>query len=340
MQSLSSVVEQVFVIDRQRSWRAAAGVAPFQVLSRSGLSTVGLSKQYDAVLLEAEHTASILENPTLQAKNRILRVHNDEARFFHELSKSSKHLLHKVFYLSEVAKFKLFSPKVMSQCDALWFISDFERSEHVKRYPNDSTKSFFVPPRVDRNMMRSQPLQGRKALFIGNLSLAVNSAGVEWYIKNVHPFLSDVEGYSLVLAGRTGRESSELLNRITGTPNLSIFQNPQEIEGFYRDATVFVNPVLRGAGIKLKTVDAIQAGLPIVTTSTGVEGTGLIHGKHLLVADSPGAFADCVRILLTDKRLARQLVSAAQEFVVREFDQERIIRESLSRLYESESRSL
>jgi glycosyltransferase involved in cell wall biosynthesis len=332
MQAVSSVVDQVFMIDRQRGWRAAAGLAPFQVLSRADLATVGLFREYDAVLLEAEHVASILQNPTLRAKNLILRVHNDEARFFQELSKSSKSFFHKAFCLSEAAKFKFFSRKIMSQCDALWFISDYERSEHVKRHPGDSRKSFFVPPRVDVNAMHSQSLEGRKTLFIGNLSLAVNSVGVEWYVENVHPSLRDVEGYSFVLAGRTGGSSRELLNKIAGTPHLSIYQDPPEIESFYRDAAVFVNPVFRGAGLKLKTIDAIQAGLPIVTTSTGVEGTGLVHGEHLLIADSPASFADSVRNLLDDKRLARDMVTAAQEFVAREFDQERIMRESLSKL--------
>jgi glycosyltransferase involved in cell wall biosynthesis len=117
--------------------------------------------------------------------------------------------------------------------------------------------------------------------------------------------------------------------------NIILIENPKEIESLYVSAAVFVNPVRRGAGLKLKTIDAIQAGLPIVTTSTGVEGTGLMHQRDVLVADTPKEFAECIRNIFNDKRMASDLVTAAQKFVAGEFDQEGIIMESLSTLNRS-----
>ena len=114
-------------------------------------------------------------------------------------------------------------------------------------------------------------------LFIGTLAFANNSSAVEWYVSKVHKLLCDVVGYNFVVAGNTVGESAEVLKRMVSPyPNITLIENPKEIGSLYGSAAVFVNPVPRGAGLKMKTIDAIQAGLPVVTTSTGVEGTGLL----------------------------------------------------------------
>jgi len=330
IQTLKAQVDQLFIVQRQRGFKSAAAALPFQVQSRADLRTVALSSEYKAVVMVAEHVCSILQNPNLRAQKRILRLHNDEVRFFQELSKSSKNLLRKAFYRSEAAKFRVLSPKIMAKCDALWFISDYERKQHVKKHPADREKAFFVPPRVDRNAMGHRSLEGCRVLFIGTLAFANNSSAVEWYVSQVHQLLCGVVGYNFVVAGNTVGESAEVLEGIVAPyQNITLIANPKEIESLYGSAAVFVNPVFRGAGLKMKTIDAILAGLPVVTTSTGVEGTGLMHQRHLLVADTPKEFAECIRSIFNDRRMASELVAAAQKFVVTEFDQEKIIKESL-----------
>jgi glycosyltransferase involved in cell wall biosynthesis len=337
IRALIAEVGQLFIVLRQRGFKSGVAALPFQVQSRVALRTVALSKEYKAVVMVAEHVASILQNPSLRAQKRILRLHNDEVRFFQELSKSSKNVLRKAFYQSEAAKFRVLSPRVMAKCDALWFISDYERKQHLKKHPADRKKAFFVPPRVDRNAMRHQSLEGCRVLFIGTLAFANNSSAVEWYVSQVHQLLCDLVGYNFVVAGNTVGESALVLKRIVAPyRNITLIENPKEIESLYGSAVVFVNPVLRGAGLKMKTIDAIQAGLPVVTTSTGVEGTGLTHQRHLLVADTPKEFAQCIRDIFNDRRMASKLVTASQKFIAREFDQERIIRESLLTLDHAE----
>jgi polysaccharide biosynthesis protein PslH len=333
LNAVKAEVDQLFIVERQRGFKSALTALPFQMRSRAGLETVVLSRQYEAVVMIAEHVASILRNPSLRAKKRILRLHNNEVHFFQELSKSSRGLFRKAFYHSEAAKFRVLSPRIMSKCDALWFISDYEMKEHVKKYPADQEKAFFVPPRIDRNEMRHQKLEGCRVLFVGTLGFANNSSAVEWYVSHVHHLLLDVSGYNFVVAGNTVEGSAEALQKLAADhQNITLYENPKEIESLYGSAAVFVNPVLRGAGLKMKTINAIQAGLPIVTTSTGIEGTGLMHQMHVLVADTPREIAECIRAIFSDRRMAQDLVRSAQEFIAREFDQEKIIKESLSSL--------
>ena len=326
-------VDQLLIVDRQRDWKAALSWQPYQLQSRAGLRTADLSGEYAAVVLEAEKVAPILRNPRLRARKYILRLHNDEARFAREIGRSSKNLLEKLFHATEAARFMIVTPFIHSRCHALWFVSDFEMKEHLKKHPADERKSFFVPAAIETTAMRRQSLRGQKVLFVGTLSLPSNLRAVEWYIFNVHPLLCTVPEYRFVVAGSTRGASIRALREMTQRhPNITLYEDPADLEGLYRDAAVFVNPVLRGAGIKRKTIDAIQAGLPVVSTMIGIEGSRLEPEKHVLIGDSAQSFANRVRRLLNDKNLGQELVTSAQDFLTREYDQKRIIAQSLSQI--------
>jgi len=324
------IVEHLFIIERGRSISAMISLTPFHVRSREGLQSIALSETYAVVLLKSDYVAPILRNANLNAKVRIL-VADGEARYFRALSKCADSWWERCFYRAEALKFDRFSPGIRAKCDLLWFVSDWERTHHVQKYPKDSLKSVFLPPDPGVSSMCPYSGDGKEVVFIGSLTVPLNVEGLEWYIEQVHPSLSKVQGYSLTVAGRTGGASIPAVNKMVRRyPNISFFPDPRELSGLYQRAAVFVNPVLRGAGIKLKTIQALHAGVPVVTTSIGMEGTGLIAGTHLVMADSADDFVSGVAMLLQDRSLAARLVHSAQSYLAETYDHERNMRRSLS----------
>jgi glycosyltransferase involved in cell wall biosynthesis len=73
-----------------------------------------------------------------------------------------------------------------------------------------------------------------------------------------------------------------------------------------------VAPLQLGGGTKLKILDAMAAGVAVVTTSIGAEGLELEHGKHAMIADDPMVFAQHVRTVLADAALRAALVENAR----------------------------
>jgi glycosyltransferase involved in cell wall biosynthesis len=328
---VQGIVDQLWIVERNTSVSSVLSLTPFQVCSRRALQSVALKKTYSAVLLKSEYVAPILKNMNLSARVRILRAENDEARYFRELSKSADNRVARYFYRAEAAKFGRFSPLVRAECDLLWFVSDWERACHVQQRPEDSQKAIFMPSGSDVKRMRPYSREGKDVLFVGGLTIPLNLEGLEWYIANVHPKLLKLPEYSFTIAGRTGGVSNPLLQRmISGHSSISLCADPQDLTRLYSRAAVFVNPVLRGAGVKVKTSHALHAGVPVVSTSIGMEGTGLIKGTHLLVADSPGEFAQDVARLLRNRELAERLVRAAQSFLAETYNYETNLRRSLS----------
>lgn len=89
----------------------------------------------------------------------------------------------------------------------------------------------------------------------------------------------------------------------------------KNLRNLFDPCRVFVCPLRTGAGVKGKIASALSYGIPVVSTNIGVEGSDLEHGKHVLVADTPSAFADAVLRVYSDPVLWGRLAVAGQDQV-------------------------
>ncbi len=316
MKFMQTLVDNLWVIQRTRSPSALLSHLPFHYRTRLGLKSVNLSEQYDVTIIESEFVGAILENPKLSARHLVLNVHNDEARLHRALAKDAPRLLDRVIFFAESVKFELYSPKVMSRCDRLWYVSDVELKK-AQAVPYRS-KVRYLPCLVESDRLKRQSLNSSKVFYAGALSVPINQHGLIWYLENVHPQLLSLPDYELVIAGRTGHASvKNLLSSIKSSKRVSFFPDLDDIGHLYASAAVFINPIQRGAGVKVKTIDAVVSGLPVVTTSVGAEGTGFLNDKHVIIADSADAFSQGVTALLAEREHGQQMVDAAQELVLR-----------------------
>lgn len=315
-------VDKIYTVQRNRSWQSAVSLQPFQAASRAGLSKIRLSSHYDAVLLESEFVGDILENDSLSADLLLLRVHNDSAHNFAQLAASERNIPKWLFYLTESLKARRYFRRVSACCNQLWFVSSIEHEAYQRSHNSARITTFFLPPHIDPDGFSISPRMTPHALFLGTLGLAPNAEAVLWYLKEVHEKLRDIPHYGLDVAGNTlGSSIPSLHKAASAFPNVFIYENPEIVDGLHSQASVFVNPVLHGSGVKQKTIRAIECGLPVVSTTVGAEGTGLVHGEHILIADSGEEFAKCVREVLLNPELALRMVRNAQDFLRRNYDQ-------------------
>jgi glycosyltransferase involved in cell wall biosynthesis len=88
-----------------------------------------------------------------------------------------------------------------------------------------------------------------------------------------------------------------------------------ELQSYYRRASVLVVPLRAGSGVRQKIIEAMALGRPVVSTTLGAEGLGVRDGEHLLVADTPADFAAAVVRLCREPALVARLTGAARAFV-------------------------
>jgi glycosyltransferase involved in cell wall biosynthesis len=89
---------------------------------------------------------------------------------------------------------------------------------------------------------------------------------------------------------------------------------------YFRSADVFVVPLLNGTGTRLKILEAMAAGIPVVTTTKGCEGLDVVDHEHVLIADEPEQFARHIVTLLHDADLRSKLITHARDLVRAKYD--------------------
>jgi glycosyltransferase involved in cell wall biosynthesis len=327
------VLNQVILVPRQRNAIGIFSQVPVQVRTRYSLRKVQLTQQYDLALLETEAVAAVLDNRSLRSRLFVLRVQNDEPKFFRDLAKSEGNWAKKAYYAEEARRYRRFIPKVYARVHRLWFISAEERDEFVANAdPGLGGKAEFVPAPLSSGGFRPHPEEGRNVLFVGTLSLPVNVEALQWYLAKVHPRLQSYPSYRLVIAGNTrGTDVSWLKRQIQELKEVELVEDPDGValDSLYRSSAVFINPALGGAGVKLKTINAIEAGLPVVCTRIGSQGTGLRPGQDIWQEETPEAFAEAILTLLNDRKRRQQILASAQEFLVNHYDHASVIARSL-----------
>jgi len=325
---VSRRVRSLQIIRRAPNVTGVFSRRPIQIETRRALSQLRFSESYDVVLLEQEYTAPVLEAPSLKYGKACLRVHNGESAYYAELARTERNWWKKAYYYIESSRFREASEQVFRQVDELWFISWDDYNRWVQNWPGEMSRAEWLPAAIPGPWRPWSPAE-KRVLIAGNLFQPTNLEGLEWYLNDVHPRLSIRGGYELWVAGSTrGKTARTLLARLSRTPRVRTFLNPPCLASIYEQCGVFVNPMQRGVSVKLKTLDAIAHGLPVVSTPAGTEGTGLQPGEHVLWARDGAEMADLLRSLLESPARRQALAVAAQAFLRDRYDQKR----NLSRL--------
>lgn len=318
LSSVGEVVRSMFFSPRDYGWRCLLSLKPFQVASRAGLRDFEPSAHYDAVLLETEFVAEVMPALGQTHAQKLLRVHNNEEMYFRAMLLASRGIGRRLYYWSEALKFRRYSPLVKRASDLVLHISHDEYEGDRRGEFRD--KTIFFPPHVDASQFVAPRAQGgMQVLFVGNLFTDNNIAGLKWYLDEVHPLVrTRVSGYHLVIAGNSRGNPPGFLQTLDH--DIRFCESPASLEEIYASSSLFINPVRSGAGVKIKTINAIEQGVPVVSTSVGAEGIGLTHGEHFLRADTPADFAHAVVMALADDALRIKLASHAQAYLAARFD--------------------
>lgn len=183
-------------------------------------------------------------------------------------------------------------------------------------------RAVHVPPfAYDASLLtlERKPTTEPRALFIGALDVATNTAALDWLLDGVWPEVRRrVPDAVLDVVGRN--PAAGMRARLAAMPGVSLHADVPRISPFLAGASVALNPAVAGSGVNIKLVDYMLAGLPAVSTTLGAEGMGLQDGTFLAVADEPQAYAASVADLLGDPDRAERLGAAGRDHVAHLLD--------------------
>jgi polysaccharide biosynthesis protein PslH len=196
-----------------------------------------------------------------------------------------------------------------------------------------STAVSLVPNGVDTAALRPLPeaAAGKRLIFVGHLRYPPNIDAVRFLARHILPALRGrIPEARLTVVGEG---TPRALREFVGRDDIDLVGRASSPTPYYGNAHVVVVPLRAGGGTRLKILEAMALGRPVVSTPLGCEGLAVEDGKHLLIANDAEGFAVAVARLLTDRALAARLTQQARALVEKHYDWTAIA-ERLLRVYD------
>jgi glycosyltransferase involved in cell wall biosynthesis len=157
----------------------------------------------------------------------------------------------------------------------------------------------------------------KNILFAGSMDYHANIDAVLWFARTAWPEIAQAHPeLQFTIVGRDpAREVRALASariQVTGTV--------EDVRPYYAAAAAAVVPIRRGGGTRLKILEAMAAGVPVISTPLGAEGIEAENGAHLLLAEGAAEMAAAVRLLLLSAELRSSLARAGQSLARRKYD--------------------
>ncbi|HEX5415050.1 MAG TPA: glycosyltransferase family 4 protein [Chloroflexota bacterium] len=170
------------------------------------------------------------------------------------------------------------------------------------------------------------------ALFIGKLDYRPNLDALDWLIGEIWPRVRAMAPRARLLV--VGRDPTPRIARAGGHQGIDIIGPVADEREWFARSDLLMVPMRMGGGVRLKVVQAMATGTPIVSTTAGMAGVGAVDGVHALIADSVEQFAARVVEAFNSSDLRATLARDGRILVVQRFDW-RVLLPDLDELYAS-----
>ncbi len=188
----------------------------------------------------------------------------------------------------------------------------------IKVIPNGvDTKTFSRYQNVEEIRLRYGLVGQRTIVFVGNMEYFPNQEAVRLIALKIAPAVTKViKNAKFLIVGRISR---------TTYPNLTLTGTVDSIPPILAASEVAIAPLFHGSGTRLKILEYLSSGLPIVSTTVGVEGLNVKNGVHALIEDDLDVFASKLIQLLNDPQLSVCLGQSARELAIDKYDWSHIV---------------
>jgi glycosyltransferase involved in cell wall biosynthesis len=160
-----------------------------------------------------------------------------------------------------------------------------------------------------------------------------NVDGVLWFAQEVYPLVkAAIPDVQFAVVG--ARPPQRVLRLAEEDASIAVTGYVDDPQPYLAASAALIVPVRAGGGMRVKILEALARGTPIVSTTVGYEGIALTPGEHLLVGDTPAAFAEAVIRLLRDPAVGRRIASAGRRIAEQRYDW-RVVNPQIEAVYTS-----
>jgi glycosyltransferase involved in cell wall biosynthesis len=310
---LNKICEAVYYYHRDHSLRDFTSLTPYIVKTRrSEVLVDNLLKDDAPILFEGLHTCYYLSDERLKKRLKLVRMHNVESDYYHDLGVSENKLARKFYFYTEAIKLRFFE-KILSYADCVLAISPADYEQLKEKY----VRVEYLPSFHPNEHVKSLSGKGDFVLYHGNLSVNENNQAAVWLVSKVFSKLPDIK---FVVAGSS---PSETLKKIIDKQNhIDLVESPnlEQMTKLWSEAHIHALPTFQSTGIKQKLLHSLFNGRFVLTNPPMVENTGL--ERLCIVAETADKMKEMIPLLM-QKEFTQADIAQREEILQKEFSNRR-----------------
>lgn len=263
-----------------------------------------LSSQVDIVVFDGLYTTLYLDLVLKHSKAKcVYRAHNVEYFLWNKKYQNQRNIFIKTLLFYFAKQVYNFESHTLQKVHALAAISKTDQNillSFNNKLPSEHIPFGFTPPEKNRVQIYRQVNQ---IGFVGALNWEPNVEALNWFLTEIWPIILVKNPHSNFHVA--GRHTTSKID-FKAHANVKYWGEVDDIQDFYNAVNIIVVPLKSGSGVRIKIVEAMYQQKAVVSTTKGVEGLELLHGKHLSIANSSSEFAnEIIELLSNEDKCAR-----------------------------------
>jgi glycosyltransferase involved in cell wall biosynthesis len=254
---------------------------------------------------------------------RLVIAHNVESVIWQRYYETEANVLKRWYIGRQWRKFERFERRVLGEVDRAVAVSD--EDANLLRHEFGARRVDVVENGVDPAYFRPRAVRREpgQVLFLGSLDWRPNLDGVRQLLERVFPVVREAEPTAALWL--VGRNPPEWLRRqAANLPGVALHGSVPDVRPFLDRCALMVVPLRIGGGSRLKILEALASGTPVVSTRVGAEGLRLEDGQHLTVVESIDDLAPALIAALRDPAFLQRQVDEGRRRVLQQYDWDRL----------------
>jgi polysaccharide biosynthesis protein PslH len=298
--------------------RNLASPVPFSVASHNSVALRRAvrvhARRHRIDVWQVEATILVDALADIERCPKVIIAHNVESLIWQRYHENESALSRRWYIKQQWRKFERFERRAFAAATRVVAVSEQDAALIRDRFGGRAVD--VVDNGIDRRYYEAvEPdPDPRTLLFLGSLDWRPNVDAVGLLLERIFPAVRAAEPSArLCLVGRKPPEA--LVKRVRESAGVALHADVPDVRPYLARGGFMVVPLRIGGGSRLKILEAMAAGLPVVSTRVGAEGLELVPGEHYLAADDPEAMADALVACLRDPQPARALAGRSRAFV-------------------------